>query len=1046
VEPAESSTVTLLFTDLEGSTRLWERYPSAMAAALKRHDALLQSAIEAAGGRVVKTTGDGMMAVFGSAPDAVGASLAAQRGLAKEPWGETGPLRVRMGLHAGQVEERAGDLFGPTVNRAARVMAVGHGGQVLLSASAGALAGERLPPGASLLDLGEHRLKDLGRPERVFQLVHPDLEAIFSPLTTLRADGAGQPVRTVNLVGRQAEIKEIRNRLGDAQVRLLTLTGPGGTGKTSLAMRVAEDLSSDFPDGVCFIDLSNARNTNAVLVAIARSIGLGEVIDRPLQEELTDRLRSRRMLLILDNFEQVTEAAGALAQLLSDCPDLTVMATSREALHLRAEHVFPVPPLLLPPAAAGHATAGQAGAYEAVELFVDRAQAVRPDFRLTDENAPAIVEICRRLDGLPLAIELAAARLRLFSPEVLRDRLGDRLGLLRSGPRDLPERHQALRATMDWSYGLLDPGEQALRATMDWSYGLLDPGEQRLFEFLAVFADAEINAVEAVAAEVDTFGGLEGGAVDILDGLFSLADKSLIRQVDVPGQEPRVAMLETIREFAADRLDQRPAFEVRARRAHATYFADAARRWRSELTGNQREAALTALASDIANLRIAWAYWVAARDIEQLDKLADSLLILNDSRGWYLDTVGLTTDMLEVLAASPSAPDRVGQEIALRTSLARALMATKGFTQEVEDAFTGAVELFESGVDGRQQFSVLRGLATLYEFRAQFDKAADLGRQILALGERENDPRILLDGHLVLGSTKAFIDDLQGGLDHLDQAIALAASVPARARAMQVGNDPRVASLTTSAFTLWLLGYPDRASERMDAAIALSAELDHPFTAVYARFHAGLLNLWRREPGLAFERATGLLEIAEEHDFRTWSAAGGCLLGAAQVGLGRFEDGLANIRAGMDLYRGLRSPLVFWPMLLYIDAGASYGVGTPANGLPAIDSAIELMSPGAGTTLVPELHLLKGDLLAAIAAADGRDDPVAEGWYRSAFDRADELGARMTLLRAATRLARLAQARGEAEAAAGLLSPIYASFTEGSATADLREAKDVLET
>jgi predicted ATPase/class 3 adenylate cyclase len=1027
VEPASSGTVTLLFTDLEGSTRLWEQFPDVMADALKRHDALLQSAVEASGGRVVKTTGDGMMAVFGSAVDAVTASLAAQRDMGREPWGETGPLRVRMGLHAGQVGQRAGDLFGPTVNRAARIMAVGHGGQVLLSASAGALAGEQLPPGASLLDLGEHRLKDLGRPERVFQLVHPDLDASFPPLTTLRPEGAGQPVRTGNLVGRQSELTEIRDRLGDASVRLLTLTGPGGTGKTALAMRVAEDLSSRFPDGVCFVDLSNARDTNAVLVAIARSIGLGEVIDRPLQEELTDRLRRRRMLLILDNFEQVTEAAGALAQLLSDCPELIVLATSREALHLRAEHVFPVPPLALPPAAPGHATALQVAAYAAVELFVDRAQAVRPDFRLTDDNAAAVVEICRRLDALPLAIELAAARLRLFSPEVLRDRLGDRLGLLRSGPRDLPERHQALRATMDWSYGLLEPGEQ------------------RLFEFLAVFADAEIGAVEAVAAQVDALDALEGGAADILDGLFSLADKSLIRQVDLPGREPRVAMLETIREFAADRLAQRPEFNARARRAHATYFADAARRWRSELTGNRREAALAALAVDIANLRIAWAFWVAARDIEQLDKLADSLLILNDSRGWYLDTVGLTTDMLEVLEASPLAPDRVGQEIALRTSLARALMATKGFTQEVEDAFTGAVELFERGVDVRQQFSVLRGLATLYEFRAQFDKAAGLGREILALGERENDPRILLDGHLVLGSTKMFIDDLQGGLDHLDQAIGLSASISARARTTQVGNDPRVASLTTSAFTLWLLGYPDRAVERMDAALVLAVELEHPFTAVYARFHAGLLNLWLREPDLAFEKATGLLEIADEHDFRTWSAAGGCLLGAAQVGLGHFEEGLANIRTGMDLYRGRRSPLVFWPMLLYIYAGASYGVGTPASGLPSIESAIELMSPGAGTTLIPELHLLKGDLLAAIAAGDESGGTGAEDWYRLAFDRAGELGARMTRLRAATRLARLASARGKPEEAAGLLGPIYATFTEGFATADLREAKDVLE-
>ena len=303
-----------------------------------------------------------------------------------------------------------------------------------------------------------------------------------------------------------------------------------------------------------------------MLVAIARAVGLGEVIDRPLQEELTDWLRDRRMLLVLDNFEQVTEAAGAVAQLLRDCPRLAVLATSREALHVRAEHVYPVPPLGLPPAGR-RGGVGRRGRRLRSRPALRRPGPSRPTrLPLTDDNAAAVAEICRRLDGLPLAIELAAARLRLFSPDVLRDRLGDRLGLLRSGPRDLPER------------------QQTLRATMDWSYELLEPGEQRLFEILAVFADAEIAAVEAVVARVDAVDGI---ALDVLDGLAGLADKSLVRQVDVPGSEPRVAMLETIREFAADRLDQRPDLGARARRAHATYFADVARRLRAGPDGHR---------------------------------------------------------------------------------------------------------------------------------------------------------------------------------------------------------------------------------------------------------------------------------------------------------------------------------------------------------------------------------------------------------------------------------------------------------------------------
>jgi len=329
-------------------------------------------------------------------------------------------------------------------------------------------------------------------------------------------------------------------------------------------------------------------------------------------------------------------------------------------------------------------------------------------------------------------------------------------------------------------------------------------------------------------------------------------------------------------------------------------------------------------------------------------------------------------------------------------------------------------------------------------FRGQLDLGAKLGQEILELGERERDARMLIDGHLLVGAYMMSLVDLQGGLDHLDAAISLFAGVPTQARTMRVGNDPRVACYTTSAFTLWLMGYPDRAVDRANAALALAVELEHPFTSAYARFHAGLLHLWRRDADIAHNLAVGLLEVAEEHGFRIWTAAGSCLAGAARVGLGRFAEGLADIRSGMDLYQELRSPPVFWPFLLFVDAGASRGAGRPADGLSPIDAAIEIMSPGAGHTMLPELHLLKGDLLAALAADDRSRRADAEPWYRLAFDRAGELGARMSRLRAATRLGRLWQTDGEAEAVAGILRPIHASFTEGFATADLVEARDLL--
>ncbi len=1017
-----AETLTFLFTDLEGSTRLWEKFPDAMKDALKRHDAILTTAIEASGGQVIKSTGDGTMAVFASAIEATAASLNAQRDLAREQWSETGPLRVRMGLHSGLAQQRADDFFGPTVNRTARIMAAGHGGQVLLSASAASLAVEQLPTGASLLDLGEHRLKDLGRAEHVFQLVHPDLPSTFPALTTQSPAGANMPVRAAAFIGRRTELSQVGERLQDASVRLLTLVGPGGTGKTTLAIKAAEETSSRFPDGVSFVDLSSARDTNALLVGIARAIGVGEVVDQPLQEEIARRLRDRRLLLILDNFEQVTEAAGTVAQLLGGCPMLKVLATSREALHVRAEHVYPVQPLALPPVGKTDVSAEQLQGCEAVQLFVDRAQAIRPDFQLSDDNAAAVAEICRRLDGLPLAIELAAARLRLLSPDALLEQLQNRLKLLRSGPRDLPER------------------QQTLRAAMDWSYDLLKPEERRLFELLAVFADADIPDVEAVAARLDAVDGVDA---DVFDGLASLIEKSLVRQVDVDG-EPRVAMLETIREFAADRLEQHADFSARARRAHAAHYAEFASRMLADLTGSRRADALAAMAAEVGNLRIAWRYWVAAADLGQLEKLAESLLILNDARSWYLDTVGLTTDMLSVLSKHSSSPERISQEISLRTSLARALLATKGFTPEVEEAFAGVVELFERGADVRQQFSVLRGLLSLYQFRGQVDKSAHLGAEILALGERENNPRMRIDGHLALGVSKMFVDDLEGGLRHLDSAIALFAAVPAHAFGRRVGNDPRIACYTTSALTLWLLGLPDRAVGRANDALTLAAELDHPFSSAFARFHSGLLHLWRREPEIVLDRAAGLLEVAEHHDLKIWSAVGTCLKGAAQTGLGRFEEGLADIRRGMELYQGLRSPPIFWGMLLFIQAGASHIAGRSGEAIAPIDAAIEMMSPGEGATVLPEFRILKGDVLAAFATAGTRDVSEAAHCYQLAFDHACDLKARMSQLRAATRLCRIRRAEAEREASVRVLRSVYATFTEGFATADLSEARDAL--
>src|SRR5439155_9454380 len=345
---ARSQTLTFLFTDVEGSTKLWEQFPDAMKRALERHDAILRSAITDANGTVVKATGDGMMAVFASAAGALQACLDAQHGLRDEPWPDIGPLRVRMALHSGEAETRGGDYFGPVVNRTARIMAAGHGGQVLLSASAAALVVDQLPHGVSLADLGEHRLKDLERPERLFQLVHPDLTTEFPALSTLNRRPNNLPTQASAFVGREGELAEIRKRIEDFNVRLLTLTGPGGTGKTRLALRAAADQVDRFEDGVYLVELASVTDTDSVLALVARVVGLSEARERSLLDELKRHLRGQHVLLVLDNFEQVTIAAPALVDLLYDCPELKLLVTSREALHVRGESLHPVPPLSLP--------------------------------------------------------------------------------------------------------------------------------------------------------------------------------------------------------------------------------------------------------------------------------------------------------------------------------------------------------------------------------------------------------------------------------------------------------------------------------------------------------------------------------------------------------------------------------------------------------------------------------------------------------------------------------------------------------------------------
>ena len=578
-----SGTVTFLFTDIEGSTRLWQQHPDAMKSVLARHDEILRDAIEAHAGHYVKTTGDGAHAVFATASDAIDAAVAAQHTIGTEGWRLPAPLRVRMGIHSGPAELRDGDYFGTTVNRAARIMSVAHGGQVVVSLATQELARDG---DLEVLDLGDHRLKDLGQPERIFQVVHPDLEHDFPPLRSLDAFTTNLPTLRTSFVGRDTEVKVVKDALADA--RLVTLTGVGGVGKTRLAVQVAADMITEFPEGVWLVELAAVGDPAAVPDVVATTVGLVPKAGLTMTASIADALAGRRALLVLDNCEHVLDAAADLVEAILARPgSVEVLATSREGLRLDDERLHPVSSL----------GGRQGGGAEAIELFVDRARAVTPEFDLEAPGAAdAVEEICRRLDGIPLAIELAAARTIAMSAPELRDRLDDRFRLL-SGSRRGLERHQTLRQAVQWSYDLLDDDERAL------------------LNGCAVFAGGfDLPAACALGGSEDI------DEYAILDLLEALVRKSLLA-VDRGTAATRYSMLETIRQFAEEQLAATDDIsEVRAH--HARYYAQQAAETLTWLGGPREVDALARIRLELANFRVAFRTAADGDDVDSAAAIA----------------------------------------------------------------------------------------------------------------------------------------------------------------------------------------------------------------------------------------------------------------------------------------------------------------------------------------------------------------------------------------------------------------------------------------
>ncbi len=743
-----TGTVTFLFTDMEGSTRLWELYPDAMPLALARHDALLRYTFENLDGCVFKTMGDAFCTAFGDVTQALEATIAAQFALQNEDWQKSGlpsqeKLRVRMALHTGTAQQRNSDYFGPTVNRVSRLIGAAQGGQILLSGATHGLVCDFLPPGVELRDMGQRRLKDLPRPEQIFQVVVPGLQAEFPPLRTLDDRPSNLPAWATSFVGREREISAVRSLLRRSEVRLVTMTGPGGTGKTRLSVRVAADLLDEFEDGVLFVALASVNTAPLMISILAQILEVKETPGQPLLESLKSWLHTKQILLVLDNFEQMVAAAPLLTELLQVAPRLKILVSSREVLNLYGEFEFDVPPLALPDLQSSPSLE-KLLTNEAISLFGQRAQAVKPDFKLMAANIETIAQICAKLDGLPLAIELAAVRSKQFTPNEmlvqLNSKLGGSLELLAVGPRDLPAR------------------QRTLRGAIDWSYQLLDEDEKQLFERLAVFVGGwSATAADVVCHAVSTSPSntLPGSHwAQLWIGMTSLADKSLIRQVEhqatINTNEASLSsngfqsfmMLQTIREFALEKLVMRGEKEL-IERQHARFYVELAETAEPELRGPQQLEWMNRLEAEHDNLRAALNWLInndTAPDIEAALRLAGSLRwfwqmhnYLSEGRQW-LETVLVKDSNHLSISARAKAFNSAG-----------VLASKQADYQRANDLLRQSLKLQRLLKDERGVANTLINLGNVAVMRGDYEQAQSFFTECLIIQRQLEDKRGIAD-------------------------------------------------------------------------------------------------------------------------------------------------------------------------------------------------------------------------------------------------------------------------------------------------------------
>jgi predicted ATPase/class 3 adenylate cyclase/DNA-binding CsgD family transcriptional regulator len=770
--------VTLLFTDIEGSVRLWEADRDAMAAASARHDLIVREQIEASGGQVFETVGEAHRAIFADPVAALSSAVAIQRAAGAGPWPSSLPIRVCMALHSGAAAERDGDYTGPVVNRAARLLEAGHGGQVLVTAAAYALLANRLPGGIGLLDLGEQRLKDLGRAERVFQVTGPGLAEGFGVLRSLDDPALRHnlPSQATSFVGRAAELAGLRALVSGGS-RLVTIAGPGGIGKSRLALQAAADALDGTGDGVWLAELAPVTEPELVTRTAAAALRVSEAPGRPMLDTLVDAIAGRDLLLILDNAEQVLGAVAELADaVIRACPRVCLLVTSREPLGLRGEHVFRVPGLAVPPA--GIAAPDRLAAFESVQLFAEHAGLHQRGFAVDDVSAAAVAAICIRLDGIPLALELAAARLGSLSAPEINARLDQRFRLLTTGNRTALPRHQTLRALIDWSYDLLSPQEQIV------------------FGRLSVFAGGwTLDAAEAVA---------RGGDVadwQVLDLLAALVGKSLV-QAEVTRGATRYRLLETIRHYAAERLALRAGPDLRdARVAHRDHYLALVETAALELPGPDEARWLDRVEVEFDNIRAALAFSTADPDgAEPGLRLAVGLRSFAYMRGH-------SGEVIEALGALIGRPDSrqspryLARALAAHCHLLNYFGGPPGIPAMAAEAITIARDLADDDLAA----DALAALNWYSYFHGDLSAALARADEAVALARAAGRTRLLIT---TLGARAVF----KGESGDLDASSADQQEVLSLARA--IGDN------FTTAATLANLGVDRVAAGEFPAALA----------------------------------------------------------------------------------------------------------------------------------------------------------------------------------------------------------------------------------